>query len=98
MRDYYFFDIPVYLYTEEKYYVDMGKGAENHLKELFVSSGGVSREQAPESYGNAEEHFRSTYGGPWNSTTLLVGFAFMQLDHILADIFGGLMQAAFSEK
>ena len=43
----------------------MEEGAAKRLEELFASTG-IPREKTPDSYKFAEEHFKRTYGGPWN--------------------------------
>lgn len=65
MRDYYIFDIPVYRCSEEQFDVDMAAAVAKRHDEFFATTG-ISRENAPESYKNIEEHTRQTFGGPWN--------------------------------
>ena len=64
MNDVYICDIPVYRCAEDVFYADMERAVAEHLGWLTKASG-ASRDKAPETFRNAEDHFRSTYGGPW---------------------------------
>lgn len=63
MRDYYFFDIPVYRCPEERFDRERDEALAKRLAE--IKDMGVPREKAPESYDMNEQHFQKEYGGPW---------------------------------
>lgn len=60
MSDFYIFDLAVYRRTEEEYYADRDQSTARRL-----DASGLSRERSPDSYRNAEEAFKDSYGGPW---------------------------------
>ncbi len=65
MRDYYIFDIPVYLRSSEKYYKDREKATTRHLRKLFPGEESP-REQYPGQCQVIEDEFHDTFGGPWD--------------------------------
>jgi hypothetical protein len=62
MSEKYFFEIAVYSCKENSFYNEFEKRKQKYFDWLYESSGGVSREQAPHSYGHAEERFFQKYG------------------------------------
>ena len=61
----YFFEIPVYICEEDAYCREREKAKQKFLENLYVKCNGISREQAPDIYPNAEYFFEYDYGGAW---------------------------------
>lgn len=59
------FEVPIYRCSSKQFLEQMDQDVEQHLKWLEAASGGITRDQAPRTFGLSEEHFRKSYGGPW---------------------------------
>lgn len=64
MRDFYIFDIAVYLTDEDAYYREMNERVDDYLHKTFISQG-LTREKAPDLFDHAADRIRKSYGGPW---------------------------------
>jgi hypothetical protein len=62
MTERYFFEIAVYSRKEDSFYAEFGKIKKKHLDELYIKSGRISRDQAPDTYAWAEESLFKEYG------------------------------------
>ena len=73
MKDYYIFDIPVYVCEKVKYYAEMDKYRENHFKELQVRRdlADLPREMSRTDMIDEEQCVRSEFGGPWNFNNVI---------------------------
>jgi hypothetical protein len=66
----YFFEIPIYRCSEERFLSRRDKALVEHLKWL-ADVIGVSRERAPVNYNNTESSFIDSYGGPWRYNQII---------------------------
>lgn len=64
MRDFYVFDIAVYLTDKDAYYREIDKRVDEYLHKTFISKG-LTCEKDPDVFLLAEDHLRKSYGGPW---------------------------------
>ncbi len=71
MRDFYVFDIPIYIRPRDKYYQDMEYAAIRHLRKLFPSSVEFPREQFPDQCERIEQEFRRDFGGSWQFSQIV---------------------------
>jgi hypothetical protein len=62
MNERHFFEIAVYSREEDSFYAEFSKIKQKYLDGLYIRSGGVSREQAPDTYAWAEERLFKEYG------------------------------------
>jgi len=63
----YFFEIGIYSHSPEIFYQQQQEGLEQHLAWLTQKSGGLTREEVPDSFARSEEDFLRRYGG-WRYT------------------------------
>lgn len=64
MRDYYIFDVAIYLKPPNQYYQEMDRATEKYFERL-VPGYDKSKSQLPSSQALREE-FQESFGGPWN--------------------------------
>lgn len=65
MKDFYIFDIAVYLKDEDAYYKNMNNHINNNLNKTFISRG-LTREKNPEVFMSRTDDIRKSYGGAWD--------------------------------
>ena len=79
MRDFYIFDIAVYIMDEDVYYHEMNKRVDDYLHKTFISQG-LTRQKAPEIFDYAADRIRKSFGGPWEFNQV-VGWVRLYAEH-----------------
>ncbi len=94
MRDFYVFDIPVYLRPKSKYYRDMEQATARHLRKLFPSVESP-REKFPKQCEAIEQDFCKTFGGPWEFNQVVGWLRLYVEGSSIGGISGGWTRSAF---